>query len=154
MLLCQNDASFGPGSTCRELDFTVSFQSSYVKLLENRRTSLPHLTHRILSILPDSIFLCCTIWRFLWLWRQPTKLARLGWTLLGAKLLLASLIIASNAGVVAFQFLRLKDQEWPVIGLAASLLSLVASVSLTQHDAPLILDPTFCSDTSRRPRGL
>ena len=84
---------------------------------------------RILSILPDAIFVAIAAIRIFHVSSRPRKLARLGW-LAGFKALAAIAVIGSAAAAVAVEVLQHDELPTPYT-IPAAALTLVASVRST-----------------------
>ncbi|QRV93386.1 ABC transporter [Ceratobasidium sp. AG-Ba] len=111
MNLCSNDNSFGPGAACRPLDFTVYFE------------------HSILSVAPDAIFVAVAAARIYVLANKPIVLDRPSYIHLGAKLLFASLVVATAAAATGLLPSN-RQFQLPRITITSAALSLVSSVFL------------------------
>ncbi|KIK69354.1 hypothetical protein GYMLUDRAFT_35426 [Collybiopsis luxurians FD-317 M1] len=81
--LCDNEASFGPVSSCRHMDFTLGFQ------------------YRILAILPCTIFAFCAFIRVIFLVQSPRITTRVLDLLACVKLVFAMALFASLLGTVS-----------------------------------------------------
>lgn len=126
---CLQDASFGPASTCRNLDFTLHFQQTYVHL----RMSLvcrPCLTDlgSILTFTPDVVFIVLASARLITLSRKKSVLDSPGWPLVSAKLASVLLTIASTAANISFSR-HMEAQGLIPLWLPSPILQLVSSVS-------------------------
>ncbi|GJJ06129.1 hypothetical protein Clacol_000318 [Clathrus columnatus] len=91
---CSNDPSFGPGSACRALDFTLFFENT------------------ILSIIPDVVFFACAVARVCYLRKKPSTLRQRLGILFLAKAIVVLLILASHAAQLAVLF-RERNSETP-----------------------------------------
>ncbi|KAH9920611.1 P-loop containing nucleoside triphosphate hydrolase protein [Fomitopsis serialis] len=111
MLACPQDTSFGPASTCRDLDFTLQFEQM------------------ILSFTPDVIFVAFAALRLAACARTKSLLGTPGWPLVLAKLISVLLTTASTAANLFFA-LRLKEQDLIPIWVASPALQLVSSIPL------------------------
>ncbi|KAK7692904.1 hypothetical protein QCA50_004540 [Cerrena zonata] len=124
MALCPQDASFGPASSCRSLDFTLYFEQS------------------ILSFTPDVVFVVFACARLVYLWYQPNKLASVGWVHLGAKSLLTSCILAASAASLKYS-IDAKNEGLTYMWLVAPIIQLISVVPL----AILVVAEHFRSST-------
>ncbi|KZT65538.1 P-loop containing nucleoside triphosphate hydrolase protein [Daedalea quercina L-15889] len=142
---CPQDASFGPASTCRNLDFTLYFQQA------------------MLSFIPDIIFIVFALVRLLTLARRKSVLDSPGWPLVLTKLASVLLTIASAAANLSFAQ-HVKEQGLISLWVPSSVLQLVSSVPLAilvlvehfRSPAPsmliicyTLLKSLFCSVTLR-----
>ncbi|KAJ7065430.1 P-loop containing nucleoside triphosphate hydrolase protein [Mycena amicta] len=109
---CAQDKSFGPGSTCRDLDFSLYFEQT------------------ILSFGPDIVFIVLAIFRLTYLRAQPQRTKRSLWSrfLLLVKLLSVLFVVATTIASLAMSHRR------PIysasVGLAAPALQVVAAAFL------------------------
>ncbi|KAG9085879.1 hypothetical protein FS749_004046, partial [Ceratobasidium sp. UAMH 11750] len=111
MNFCSNDGVFGPGAACRSLDFTVYFE------------------HSILSITPDAIFIGLAIARIWVLARKPSLLDRPSYIHFGAKILSATLAIATAAATTGL-LVSHHSFQFPYIATVSAACSLASSVPL------------------------
>ncbi|KAJ7433880.1 P-loop containing nucleoside triphosphate hydrolase protein [Mycena galericulata] len=110
--VCEQDSSFGPGSSCRSLDFTVDFEQT------------------ILSFSPDIIFLLLTCCRLIYLKGQPRQPPTAkGKTLLALKFTISLLVIACDTG--SFIYGRHHHLPSAFIWLAAPILQIICAVFLS-----------------------
>ncbi|KAJ7818313.1 P-loop containing nucleoside triphosphate hydrolase protein [Mycena olivaceomarginata] len=113
MASCAQDASFGPGSTCRELDFTLYFEQT------------------ILSLSPDIIFIVLAVPRLVYLRSQKNRLAHstLSYALLALKAVAALFVVASTIASLVY------SRNLPILssslGLAAPIIQIITAVLLT-----------------------
>ncbi|KAJ7360685.1 P-loop containing nucleoside triphosphate hydrolase protein [Mycena albidolilacea] len=113
MASCAQDASFGPGSTCRELDFTLYFEQT------------------ILSLSPDIIFIALAVPRLVYLRSQKNRLAHstLSYALLALKAVAALFVVASTIASLVY------SRNLPILssslGLAAPIIQIITAVLLT-----------------------
>ncbi|KAJ7635711.1 P-loop containing nucleoside triphosphate hydrolase protein [Mycena polygramma] len=109
--VCAQDSSFGPGSSCRSLDFTLEFQQI------------------ILSLSPDIIFLLAASCRIIYLQQQPKppRTAK-GATLLALKCTIGFLVIACSTGNLVYG--RRHHLPSAFIWLAAPILQILSAVVL------------------------
>ncbi|KAF8205910.1 P-loop containing nucleoside triphosphate hydrolase protein [Mycena galopus ATCC 62051] len=86
MAPCAQDASFGPGSTCRELDFTFYFEQT------------------ILSLAPDLIFVVLAVPRLIYLKSQKDKLkhSALSYSFFALKGVAALFLVASTIASLVY----------------------------------------------------
>ncbi|KAJ6540558.1 P-loop containing nucleoside triphosphate hydrolase protein [Mycena capillaripes] len=109
---CAQDKSFGPSSTCRELDFTLYFEET------------------ILSLSPDVIFAVVAVLRLVYLKSQPRRVGSspLGYALLALKLAAALLLAGSTiASLVLSRHQRIFSAS---LGLAAPILQVLVVAPL------------------------
>ncbi|KAJ7485129.1 P-loop containing nucleoside triphosphate hydrolase protein [Mycena galericulata] len=112
MASCAQDASFGPGSTCRELDFTLYFEQV------------------ILSLSPDVIFVVFALSRLVYLRPQTDRLkhSAASYALLALKGFAALLAVASTiASVIYSRHLRILSAS---LGLAVPIVQIIAALLL------------------------
>ncbi|KAJ7060888.1 hypothetical protein C8F01DRAFT_176953 [Mycena amicta] len=110
-MACPQDSSFGPGSTCRGLDFTVAFE------------------HGILSVAPDTIFILLSFVRLTYLFPLLPATKRSGWSfaLLGGKT--ASALFVVGTTIAALVALR-RHVFSGGVGLTAGILQIFSAVLL------------------------
>ncbi|KAJ7493681.1 P-loop containing nucleoside triphosphate hydrolase protein [Mycena latifolia] len=112
MASCAQDASFGPVSSCRSLDFTVYFDQT------------------ILSFTPDIIFFLLAIVRLIHLKAQPRQsLSARGNTLLALKCAASLFIIAWDAASLVYG--QRHNVHSAVIWLAAPIFQIICAVLLS-----------------------
>ncbi|CAL1707862.1 unnamed protein product [Somion occarium] len=111
MSSCSQDSSFGPGSSCRNLDFTLFFEQS------------------ILSFTPDVVFVVFACIRLVYLWYQTNKLASVGWIHIAAKALLLCMILSVNAASLKYS-LDIIDKKTFFLWIPALVMQLVSAVPL------------------------
>ncbi|KAJ6558333.1 P-loop containing nucleoside triphosphate hydrolase protein [Mycena capillaripes] len=110
--VCEQDSSFGPGSSCRSFDFTLDFEQT------------------ILSFTPDIIFLLLACCRLIYLKRRPKHpLTAREKTLLTIKFAISVLVIACDTGNFAYG--RWHHLPSAFIWLAAPILQIVCAVLLS-----------------------
>ncbi|KAJ7780147.1 P-loop containing nucleoside triphosphate hydrolase protein [Mycena maculata] len=113
MASCTQDASLGPGSTCRELDFTLYFEQS------------------ILSLSPDVIFVALAVLRVVYLKSQPERLKHSApsYVLLTLKGAATLFVVASTiASLIYSRHLPILSAS---LGLAAPIIQIISAVLLT-----------------------
>jgi hypothetical protein len=122
--VCEQDSSFGPGSSCRSFDFTLDFEQTYESSY-SFNTVQPWLCS-ILSFSPDIVFFLLACCRLIYLQRQPKQpLTAKGNTLLTLKLAISLLVIACDTGSLVYG----RRRHLPsVIWLAAPILQIVCAV--------------------------
>ncbi|KIJ50859.1 hypothetical protein M422DRAFT_158793, partial [Sphaerobolus stellatus SS14] len=114
LTLCSNDNTFGPGAQCRNLDFTLTFQSI------------------ILYLVPDALFIIYALFRLSILYPYSSKLSNPGWLLLIPKIIITLLVVSANSAIVAFQGQTFNDRLSTVVFVSAPV-SLLASVIIFEH---------------------
>ncbi|KAJ7618244.1 P-loop containing nucleoside triphosphate hydrolase protein [Mycena polygramma] len=109
--VCAQDSSFGPGSSCRSLDFTVEFEQT------------------ILSLSPDIVFLLAASCRIIYLKRQPKQPPTAkGNALLALKCAIGLLVIACATGNLVYS--RRHHLPSAFIWFAALILQILSAVLL------------------------
>ncbi|EPS93155.1 hypothetical protein FOMPIDRAFT_1056220 [Fomitopsis schrenkii] len=108
---CLQDASFGPASTCRNLDFTLYFQQT------------------ILSFTPDVVFIVLACVRLIALSRKKSVLDSPGWLLVMVKLGSVLLTITSAAANISYSR-AIETQGLIPLWLPSPILQLVSSIPL------------------------
>ncbi|PWN18573.1 P-loop containing nucleoside triphosphate hydrolase protein [Microstroma glucosiphilum] len=103
MMLCDNDAAWGPGSSCRSLDFTIHFEQS------------------ILLVLPNAIFIAAAFLTVLYtIYARPQKAApstRASLLYLAKQLLAVTTIVAA---IISLATLPGPSAAWPRSTVLAS----------------------------------
>ncbi|KAJ7589613.1 P-loop containing nucleoside triphosphate hydrolase protein [Mycena floridula] len=130
---CAQDRSFGPTSTCRDLDFTLYFEQT------------------ILSFGPDVLFVVLAVFRLVLLKLQPrhVKSSTLGYALLALKGSAALVILASTITSLAYSshrqiFSASLDLAAPIVQiLSATLLTLLVLIEHFQSVSPSTLIITY-----------
>ncbi|CAL1703415.1 unnamed protein product [Somion occarium] len=108
---CTQDTAFGPGSTCRDLDFTLKFEQI------------------ILSFAADIVFLILCATRLVYLSRQASKLESPGWFHLCLKILMIVMTIVFNATSLPF-LLRARNDGVMSLWVAGPAIQLVSAIPL------------------------
>ncbi|KAJ6545144.1 P-loop containing nucleoside triphosphate hydrolase protein [Mycena capillaripes] len=108
MASCARDTSFGPGSTCREMDFTLYFEQT------------------ILSLSPDVIFAVFAVLRLVYLKFQPHHLkhSTLSCGILALKVVAAMLTVASTIASLVH------SRHLPILSASLGLAAPIIQVSL------------------------
>jgi len=122
MSFCPQDSTFGPGSKCRSLDFTLLFEQS------------------ILSFGPDVLFLVLAVLRLNFLLRQTTKLQLLAGFQVSAKAISLFTLVASSAASI-WASLRARNAGLLSLWLPAPILQLISAMSL----CALVAAEHYCS---------
>ncbi|KAJ7664453.1 P-loop containing nucleoside triphosphate hydrolase protein [Mycena polygramma] len=113
MAFCPQDRSFGPASSCRDLDFTLYFEQT------------------ILSLCPDIIFVVLAVTRLVYLASQGTRIKHSAWsyTLAALKGTVSLFVVASTiASLVQSRKLPILSAS---LGLASPILQTVCAGFLT-----------------------
>lgn len=125
---CLQDASFGPASTCRHLDFTIYFQQTYVQTHTLAPAILMRPLDRNLSFAPDVAFNMLAAVRLVALSRKKRVLDSPGWPLVLVKLASVLLTVSSTAANISY--MRATEAQGLIpLWLPSPILQLLSSVS-------------------------
>ncbi|KAJ7268006.1 P-loop containing nucleoside triphosphate hydrolase protein [Mycena rebaudengoi] len=131
MSSCAQDRSFGPGSSCRDLDFTLYFEQS------------------VLSLSPDVIFVALAVLRLAFLRSQtaPVRNSKLGYALLVPKGVAALFVVATTIASLVYSHRGHVLIAAPIVQILSALMLVILVIA--EHfksvtPSTLIIVYAFC----------